>query len=177
MKTVTSAVAVVPRGETWEPIQALRRVHDRKIDRWMPHINLLYPFRPREALEEAGPVLARASGSVASFEVELRTFRFFVHAPGKVTVWLAPEPAEPLVRLQAALQAAFPDCDDVSRFASGFTPHLSVGQSQDAGLAERLQRDWRPVRFRIAEIAWIARDEHGPFEVVRPFPMGQKQTG
>lgn len=42
--------------------------------------------------------------------------------------------------LQAALQAAFPGCDDLSRDPArgidAFTPHLSVGQWRDAAAAQ-----------------------------------------
>ena len=48
-KTHTTAVVLIPPEEVWEPIQALRRAHDRNFDRWMPHITLLYPFAERDA--------------------------------------------------------------------------------------------------------------------------------
>jgi hypothetical protein len=41
-----TVIAVVPPEQVWGPIQDIRRRHDRQhIRRWMPHVNLLYPFR------------------------------------------------------------------------------------------------------------------------------------
>jgi 2'-5' RNA ligase len=89
----------------------------------------------------------------------------------RATLWLAPEPKEDLVRLQAALQAACPGCDDLSRFAAGFTPHLSVGQAGSAEEAKQLQdawqRSWEPVRFEVSAIALLRRGAETPFEVGR----------
>jgi hypothetical protein len=45
-------LVIIPPEAVWEPIQAIRRRHDRKLRRWMPHITLLYPFRPRSELLE-----------------------------------------------------------------------------------------------------------------------------
>jgi 2'-5' RNA ligase len=61
--------------------------------------------------------------------VTLAEFHFFQHSSRKATLWLAPQPKDDLVRLQAALQAACPERDDLSRYAAGFTPHLSVGRA------------------------------------------------
>lgn len=44
-------------------------------------------------------------------------------------MWLDPTEATPqLQALQAALQEAFPKCDDLSTISDSFKPHLSVGQ-------------------------------------------------
>ena len=50
VKTHHTAVVAMPPPEVWEPIQAIRRQHDRNVHRWMPHITLLYPFMPHEHL-------------------------------------------------------------------------------------------------------------------------------
>jgi hypothetical protein len=68
----THHTAVVPPEGVWEPIQAIRRRHDRQVHRWMPHCNLLYPFRHREEFPAILPALRGACASVAPFTVSLR---------------------------------------------------------------------------------------------------------
>ena len=43
-KTHKTAAVIIPPRDVWGPIQQIRRQHDRKIRRWMPHITLIYPF-------------------------------------------------------------------------------------------------------------------------------------
>jgi RNA 2',3'-cyclic 3'-phosphodiesterase len=181
VKTHRSALAVVPPDNTWGPIQEIRRRHDRQIHRWMPHINLLYPFWPREQFATLTPTLDAACASIEPFAVTLGTFRFFRHGSGRCTLWLAPEPAEELRQLQAALQAAFPDCDDLGRFPAGFTPHLSVGQFASVRDCERLREqllaNWEPVTFVLNEVALLARGEASPFVVERWIPLPNPVRG
>lgn len=168
-KTHRTSVVVIPPQEVWEPIQAIRRQHDRQIHRWMPHVNLLYPFLPREQFDLAVPRLTAACQQVSAFDATLSTFRSFTHASGRSTLWLAPEPQALFAQLQEVLHAAFPDYDDQSRFAGGFTPHLSVGQvaSRRAlrSLTATLQAEWQPLLFSIAAVALIWREADGPFQV------------
>ena len=143
----------------------------------MPHINLLYPFRPRSDFLTVLPDLAAACASVGPFGITLGEFRFFRHGSGRCTLWLVPEPAEDLRHLQGCLQAAFPDCDDLSRFSAGFTPHLSVGQCPSSRegerLREQLQAGWRPITFTLAEVALLARGETSPFVVEQWVPLAR----
>jgi 2'-5' RNA ligase len=176
-KTHHTAVAAVPPEEVWEPIQAIRRRHDRQINRWMPHINLLYPFRPRDRFHTVVPDLAAACASTRPFKTTLGKFSYFRHGSGRCTLWLAPEPAGQLQRLRVALQGAFPDCDDLARFPASFTPHLSVGQFRSAADCERclaeLQGSWEPVTFVLDEVALLAREREGPFVTDRRIPLGK----
>ena len=165
MKTHLSALVVIPPQELWEPIQAIRRLHDRHLRDWMPHVTLLYPFRPRESFEEAAASLAGLG--LAPFETSLSSFRFFRHYEWSHTVWLDPEPADAWKGLHAALVERFPDCHDAARYESGFTPHLSVGQSRTPELADNLQRAWQPLSWKVGELALVARHEREPFEVIR----------
>ncbi len=177
MKTHHTAVAALPPPDVWEPIQRIRRRHDRQIHRWMPHVNLLYPFLPQAHCATAIPPLSAAAAHVPVFEVTLRTFRSFTHRAGRCTVWLDPEPHDAFVRLQAALHEAFPACDDQTRFAGGFTPHLSVGQvaRRDVSrLLERLQATWEPVRFDLVEVVLIWRQADGPFQVASRLALGRE---
>jgi 2'-5' RNA ligase len=146
------------------------------VRRWMPHITLLYPFMPREHFDEALPALIEVGKQSAAFQVTLTSFRAFTHAFGKATLWLAPEPRHIFVILQATLQAAFPAYDEQSRFPTGFTPHLSVGQASlprgRQHLLETLQASWQPVQFTLTAIALIWREADGPFEIAHAIPLG-----
>jgi 2'-5' RNA ligase len=174
-KTHQTAVAIVPPREVWGPIQAIRARHDRHFRRWMPHVNLLYPFYPPDEFDRIVPDLVRACATISPFRVTLAEFRFFVHPSGRATLWLAPEPKEELARLQAALQGACPGCDDLSRFAAGFTPHLSVGQAGSGEEAQRLrdlwQLTWKPISCEVSDVALLRRGQETPFEIDRQIPL------
>ncbi len=179
MKTHQTAVVLVPPLEHWEPIQDIRRRYDRQFKRWMPHITLLYPFRPEPMFDEIGAALAACCAGIEPFDLELKPAGFFEHNERSFTMWLSPEPAEAIVRLQAALLTCAPDCDDVARHPGGFRPHLSVGQAYSKEeLDERLRRvrsQFSAIRFRSTEIALIRRGPGAddPFQVKRLIPLGR----
>ncbi len=160
-KTHHTAAVIIPPQECWPPIQAIRRLHDRQVRRWMPHITLLYPFRPASEFDAVAERLGQACAAVAPFEITLRRFDRFCHGRGRYTLWLAPEPAEAVSRLQSSLQAAVSDCDDVSQYLGGFSPHLSVGQATGddaaADLQAELQSGWQPLTFVVSQISLIRR--------------------
>lgn len=162
-KTHKTALVLIPPAPLWPPIQAIRQEHDRNVRRWMPHITLIYPFRPREELESLTEPLSRLCETVEPFELTLKEFRLFHHRQESHTAYLAPEPREALVRLQAALGSAVPDCDDVTRHPGGFTPHLSVGQVRGhapaLSLQGALQAAWQPASFTVREVSLIWRDD------------------
>lgn len=176
MKSGLTAIVAIPPEEAWEPIQAIRRVHDRQIRRWMPHINLVFPFVAAHEIAAAVPLVSAAVRDQPPFEVTLVEFRFFRHASGSATIWLAAETRQPLVALHAALVRAVPECNDLDRFGEGFTPHLSVGQARTTQEAQvligRLQATWQPMRFPIRSVAAIGRTADSPFEVLNEFALG-----
>ncbi len=163
MKSHKTAVVIIPDESIWGPIQSIRRKHDRQYRRWMPHITLIYPFRPATEFSSVAEIMKPGCSSIEPFGVELRSFRMFVHPSGRCTLWLAPHPTGQVTGLQSAIAKAVPDCDDVSRFKGGFTPRLSVGQapSRRAGelLREELNRDWRPLAFTVDRVSFISRGD------------------
>ncbi|RCX32880.1 2'-5' RNA ligase family protein [Thioalbus denitrificans] len=173
--THRSAVAILPPTACWPPIEAIRAVHDRRFRRWMPHINLIYPFAPEHLLPGLAGRLAATAAAIAPFPVRLERFGLFRHRQGRCTLWLAPEPATALVRLQAALAQAAPGYGE--RRPGTFRPHLSVGQAP-AGRAETLlaalQADWQPLAFTVTEISIICRGEppEDRFRVSRLIRLG-----
>ena len=179
IKTPKTAVVLIPPEECWEPIQAIRRVHDRHVRRWMPHVTLIYPFRPHEEFDHVESLLREACRRIKPFEVRLAEFRHFQHGRGGCTLYLAPTPARNLAELQAALESAVPDCNDVSRHSNGFTPHLSVGQvrGSDArvALAAELAASWSPLSFMARRVSLIWRNDRPDdvFRVDRTIALGK----
>ncbi|RYZ43342.1 MAG: endonuclease [Myxococcaceae bacterium] len=171
-----TALVLIPPENVWAPIQALRKKHDSKFQRWMPHITLLYPFVPEEDFETVEALLVDALQEVEPFDVTLSAFDLFEHR-ANATAWLRPEdqPSGALAALHAKLVAALPECSTSAH--GGFTPHLSVGQlalSEDADNARTLaawQRSWRPLKFAVGELCLIRRKGDTPFEVVRRIPL------
>lgn len=162
-KTYKTAAVIIPPNELWSPIQTIRHHHDRQVRRWMPHITLLYPFRPKEEFAAVAEQLGKVGKQTAPFRITLAQFRLFEHRLGRYTVWLGPEPEEPLIELQRRLLNMVPECDDVNRFAGGFTPHLSVGQVRGRAplkeLLEKLHQSWNPLSFLVSDINLIWRGD------------------
>jgi len=182
-KTTLTAAVIIPPEPVWEPIQTIRRRHDRQIRRWMPHITLLYPFVPEEHFGEAAGRLAPVCQGLADFGLRLIDFGYFSHGKRSATLWRRPDSVESVRELQARMQEALPWCDDVSRSPSGFNPHLSVGQFRGEAEAERARTElgssWEPICFRVEEVCLIARTgcEGEPFEVRRRLPLGPADRG
>jgi 2'-5' RNA ligase len=172
-KSYKTAVVAIPPDHLWGRVQRLRKQHDRHYRRWMPHITLLYPFRPVSAFGQVTPLLTRVCRSLEPFEIKLTRFDRLIHTRRKTTLYLMPEPAGALKVLQKALLEIVPDCDDVTRFASGFTPHLSVGQirSREAHkLCAKLQATWQPLSFTLLHVYLIWRNDP-PDDIFRIGPV------
>ena len=90
-KSYKTAVVAIPPDHLWGPIQGLRKQYDRNYRRWMPHITLLYPFRPVSVFEQIMPALAQACRSLEHFEVRLIRFDLFAHSRRNVTLYLVSE--------------------------------------------------------------------------------------
>lgn len=177
-KTHTTAVVLIPPAEAWPPIQAIRQQHDRNVRRWMPHITLLYPFAPRAAFAEVTPLLQAACAAAEPFAVTLARFAAFTHGRRGATLYLVPEPAEPLAALQARLWHALPAYDDTRRHANGFTPHLSVGQAPGGAAAQALRESlaasWVPLTFTAdaVQLIWRGDPPEDAFRVADSFRLG-----
>jgi len=175
--THLTAVVLIPPEDVWEPIQRIRRLHDPNIKRWMPHITLLYPFVPHALVPSAAEQVASVASRHNSLTVELAEFSVFNHPGGKVTLWLSPSQPDPVKRLQAALEAAFPYCDEASGYRSGYVPHMSVGvflKRSEARIArDKLEPEWQPMRYEQRAVSVIARSgrERDPFMVVAEAPL------
>ncbi|GJP29412.1 hypothetical protein CLOM_g16677 [Closterium sp. NIES-68] len=164
-KVHKSAVCVIPPKETWSSIQAIRVVHDKHYKRWMPHMNLLYPFWEDKGdnFRRAAEIIQTALAGTEPFEIQLASFNDFHHGKS-CTVWLRPTPSAPFIVLQSKLEAAFSECNDLSQVvADRFCPHLSVGQwrnkKEAQGAISLFQETWTPISFQLTCVSLISRQD------------------
>ena len=144
----------------------------------MPHITLVYPFLPRSQFGRVAKQLALACKSVKPFEIELARFDRFGHGTGYYTLWLAPEPTEPIRDVHAALcPIVYEDIYDLDHAMWHFAPHLSVGRVRGTAnmvsLIQELQSSWEPIRFRVdsVELIWRNDPPDDAFRLDRALPL------
>ncbi|MFX1501737.1 MAG: 2'-5' RNA ligase family protein [Promethearchaeota archaeon] len=162
-KVYTSAVVIIPPQEKWDSIQEIRKNYDRNIHRWMPHITLIYPFRPENEYLELEKKFSEKCKSIKQFEIALKELSYFTHRKDLFTIWLDPIPNDSIISLQAKILDITPDCNDVSKFKNGYRPHLSLGQIKGKVKLEKiinnLQEEWNEISFLVDKIHFISREQ------------------
>ena len=133
-KVVHSSCCIVLPEDKTAQIQAIRSLHAKGFARWMPHINLLYPFIPAEHVKQyklADKVKA-ALRDLEPFTVTLKRFSVFEHRES-ATVFLEcdTKPEGALLKLQAKLEGLFPFCDVQSTVGGKYHPHMGLGDVKD----------------------------------------------
>lgn len=187
-KSVKSAVVVMPAVASWDPIQRVRRENDKSFYRWMPHINILYPFHEDRgsSFQEAAQEAEKALRWLQPVDLQLHNLSFFQHGPRSCTVWAGPEEGSEsaawLQSLHASLLAAFPQCtdlnDDPDRGIDGFEPHLSLGgwpgpSKAESAIVSLQKGGWEPLEFAVDSVYLISRKNYNdPFSVRWAVPLG-----
>ena len=174
-KVYTSAVVIIPPKEKWDSIQEIRKIYDRNIDRWMPHITLLYPFRPKKDYVSLEQLFVEKCKNFEPFEISLLNIKYFTHGHQNYTLWLDPEPINLIINLQAEILKIVPDCNDVNKYEKGFKPHLSVGKIKGKKKMHEtintLRETWREIKFILDKIYFISREniKTSKFEISKQF--------
>ena len=156
---LTAVVVHVPEAEPLVGELRLRHTDDGRAG-MPPHVTLLVPFVPAPRLSpEVEKRLAEIVGAVEAFEVTFpRTARF------PSVLYLEPEPSEPFVALTRAIVAAWPVHPPYEGVFDEVIPHLTVAESEDAELLDRLAAEVEPrlpVAARVTEAKLFEEDEAG----------------
>ena len=150
-------------------IKEIRTELEHKSHRWMPHINLAYPFHPYDCATQrsTAQMIRRLCEQIPSFSVQLKEIEYFQQRSGRSLFYVAPKNTAPFRNLQEALAEIFPDCADVAHYTRGYQPHMILGASpkgqNPARLLLRLQNKWHPINFRVDTISWAMGSDTGPF--------------
>jgi 2'-5' RNA ligase len=103
-----------------------------------PHVTLLSPFVPAEAVGDGLDELQELFGATPAFDVSFRELRRWPEM-----AYLAPEPPEPFARLTEAIVERWPDYPPYEGIHETVIPHLTVAYGDDALIAE-VEADVRP---------------------------------
>lgn len=138
------------------------------------HVTLLYPFVPPDELDAALPRLADVLCAHRRFDFVLSELQTFAR-----TVWVAPEPAAPFVRLTRAIEAAFPETPHWGGAFEEVIPHVTlVDGLEESVLEETLARlrsvvePLLPVTLSADEVVVLAEQADGRMPVVARLPLG-----
>jgi 2'-5' RNA ligase len=110
-------------------------------DGMTPHLTLLVPFVPAQAMnEDVDQRLRRVIGRFEAFDYHLRRFEYFESG----VLYLAPEPSRPFVELVLALTAEFPDYPPYEGIHDEVIPHVTVAESENTDLLGRIRSAIEP---------------------------------
>eukprot|EP00735_Rhodelphis_limneticus_P005616 TRINITY_DN1753_c0_g1::TRINITY_DN1753_c0_g1_i2::g.25282::m.25282 TRINITY_DN1753_c0_g1::TRINITY_DN1753_c0_g1_i2::g.25282 ORF type:complete len:264 (+),score=4.30,2_5_RNA_ligase2/PF13563.1/1.4e-30,FtsQ/PF03799.10/0.1,FtsQ/PF03799.10/3.5e+03 TRINITY_DN1753_c0_g1_i2:107-898(+) len=178
-----SALCFIPPKEIFLSIQAIRILRDKSFVRWMPHINIIYPFFHEEHFSDIVPGALKALQSLRPFTVTLNKLQHFKHGKS-CTGWLQPEVTggcdaseDPWQQIFARLLEEFPVLHKHQHHP--FVPHLSLGQWSHKEVIQcinELQQNWTPLTFQVKEIHVISRGSfHESFSVKHVIRLGESQ--
>lgn len=173
-KSYEAAVIVMPPKEQWAQIQAIRQKYDKAFVRWMPHINLLFPFVAEGAFSPAMEERLRlALGQLEPFDVELAGFSTFEHSRSNVMFCqpVTTPNKKALHELYDTLIGVFPGC----AADRPYHPHLTVGQfakNQCDHKMSEFSSSWKPIRWTCDRIEIIRRAGSTPFEITKTVGLG-----
>jgi len=160
---------LVTVGEA-EPLVGGHRVRfDPVADRGVPaHVTALYPFVPRDDLDESwlGRVAA-VVGEHAAFDYRFSSTAWF----DRDVLYLAPDDPAPFAALTRALEREFPDYPPYQGRYADLAPHLTVAHSadgvDDADLhaVEAELRSGLPIAGRAEHLTLLTEDDVGLWSV------------
>ncbi len=140
------------------------------------HITLVFPFAPVSQLDEVViGSLAEVIGEASAFAFELRQRARF-----PTTLYLAPEPAVPFVRLTAAIVRRFPGYPPYEEAFDSVVPHLTVAHG-DAALMDEADADVErslPIQSVAREVILLEEVEPdwGRWKVRAQFLLGSQPS-
>jgi 2'-5' RNA ligase len=168
----SALIAVVSAAESL--VNPFRARYDPSASRGIPaHVTVLYPFVPPEGIDEA--IVYSLKKVFKRFPPFSVTFSQVMDFPD--ALFLAPEPADPFIRLTEAVAAAFPEYPPYGGGFSEVVPHLTVAQTRDVAQMEKIRAEFAeaageklPITARVSAISLMVESE-GRWQVRELFPL------
>lgn len=168
--TAESALLIpVPAAEP--AVGDLRIRYDPSSPLGLPsHITVLYPYLHPDGLSESVVAeLGAIFAGVDPFEFTLRTIERFPDV-----VYLAPDPAEPFVRLTAAVATRWPEAPPYSGRYDTVIPHLTVAHTSRPADIEEIRERVEPMLPLTCEArtVWLMVNIQNQWSILHQFALG-----
>lgn len=168
METTTALTLTIPK-EFHDKINDVRKLYDRAVFRWMPHINFLFPFVPEDRFPDIISRLTPKLKSFGSFELELSQLGHFKQGKN-VTMHIKPKDCTKLKELFNLIRQTIPDVESKH---DEFNAHLTIGQFKSSEVADKVTEmtSWlnsNNFKFTVDHICILQRsktDNNVPFSV------------
>ncbi|GAC1658660.1 MAG: hypothetical protein NVS9B1_19040 [Candidatus Dormibacteraceae bacterium] len=166
----TSLILLVPGANPL--VGPLREAHDPvALLGVQAHLTLVYPFlRSSEIGAAVEDDLTLLFDALPPIEVTFtRTARF-----QSSVVYLAPEPAAPIVRITRAIAERYPEAPLYGGRFNNIVPHLTLGHAENdetATAIESAAARFLPIQARLTEVALMVEGEDRAWRQRRAFPL------
>ena len=158
-------------------VRELRQRYDPSALHGVPaHITLLGPFVSPDELD------ATVLAELRDFFGAVEPFAFALRRTGRFpdTLYLAPEPAEPFIRLTEALVECWPNHPSYGGAFDEIVPHLTVAHGADDAVLDAIAQAVKtnlPVEAHADEVLLLAGEAEdgrctGPWNEIERFQLG-----
>lgn len=134
------------------------------------HVTVLFPFVPSKRVVEVEERVAELVAAAPEFDLLFaRTARF------TDVLYLDPEPAQPFLELTGAIAAEWPEHPPYEGAFETVIPHLTVAESEDSALLERIADEVKPqlpIETRVREASLFVEDDAGHWHEHSRVPLG-----
>jgi poly(A) polymerase len=174
---VSTALALVLPAEAQPLVNEIRAKYDRAYPRWMPHLNLLFPFLPVEQFEGLSFRISKALQEIEPFSVTFSEVGAFKQGRKAFTFHLKVNEITELQKLFKVVCATLPECPPKHL---EFHPHLTVAQApksqKDAMQAELKEHFKGGLTVTFNQVSLLSRsrtDKSVPFSILVDIPLGR----
>jgi 2'-5' RNA ligase len=160
--TTQTALCIIPPENVWEQIQSIRSIYDKAYPRWMPHINLIYPFIPEGNFENMKALLEPIINRKKPFQIQFdeSSFSYFKQRGDECTYHLQPKNSTDVVELQKSIQNQI---SHLIKNKRAFQAHLTLGQTTTTKISDvfiELKAKWKTIEFTVDRLYMISRENH-----------------
>ena len=132
------------------------------------HVTLLFPFVPREQLDDALLAeLGELFASQAAFSFSLSRVERFPDV-----TWLAPDPPEPFRDLTELIVSRYPDYPPYEGIHGEIIPHLTVADAAMSGEIDSTLTPHLPIDADAHEVLLLVEDDSSHWHRGQRFPLG-----